>query len=267
MHFSGKVFWVTGASSGIGRAVALRLAAEGARLILTARNANALADVQQLCKAAGGETAVLPADLSDASLHGALVGEALSIFGGLDGIIHSAGVTQRSLFEETEMDVHRRLMEINFFAPLSITKLLLPHFRTCPKSHVVVLSSMAGLMGFPQRTGYAAAKHALKGAFETLQSEHTVPGLNILIVSPGRIRTSISLHALTAGGAPHGTMDKGQQEGIPADVCAKKILRAMMRGRRHLIIARSERILWWLWWWARPLYYRIARKAGAQPLS
>ncbi len=262
MHFRGKVFWITGASSGIGRAVALQLARRGARLILTARNAAALADVRQECTAAGAEAATLPADLSEPAAHTALVQNALELFGEIDGVIHSAGVTQRSLFEETEMAVHRRLMEINFFAPLSITKLLLPHFRQRGSGHIVVLSSMAGLMGFPQRTGYAAAKHALKGAFETLQTEHTVPGLNILIISPGRVRTPISLHALTADGTPYGAMNKGQQEGIPADVCAREILRAMTRGRRHLIVARSERTLWWLWWWARPLYYHIARKAG-----
>jgi short-subunit dehydrogenase len=153
-------------------------------------------------------------------------------------------------------------MEINFFAPVSLTKHLLPHFQQRQSGHVIVVSSMAGLMGFPLRTAYSAAKHALHGYFETLQVEHTIPGFHITIVSPGRVNTPISLNALTGTGSLHGQMDKGQQNGIPVAVCASRILTAIERKKKHVIIARNEKLLWWLRKFVPPLYYAIARKAG-----
>ncbi len=117
-------------------------------------------------------------------------------------------------------------------------------------------------MGFPLRTGYSAAKHALKGFFETLQVEHTTPGMNITIVSPGRIKTPISLSAVLGNGETHNKMDDGQLNGIPVEKCASKILQAIEQKKKHIIIAKEEKILWWFWKNIRFLYYSIARKKG-----
>lgn len=260
MRFEGAVVWITGASSGIGAELATQLAGEGARLILTARNEAGMREAAAAHPAAS--IAVLPADLTDAATTENLAQRAIAAFGHIDAVVHCAGISQRSLAEETGMDVYRRLMEINFFAPVAITQALLPHFRAHGGGQIVAISSMAGLMGFPLRTGYAAAKHALKGYFETLQTEHDLPGLRITLVYPGRIRTPISLHALTGSGAAHGKMDEGQLRGIPVEVCAAKIVEGMRMGKRRVIIARGEWVLWWLWFLLPSLYYKIARAKG-----
>lgn len=259
MLFKNKVVWITGASSGIGTELARQLAAKGARLILTGRNKEALQEVAAFC---GRTTAILPADLTDQNALQTLPGKAIEAFGHIDIIIHSAGISQRCLAEETGEAVYRQLMEINFFAPVALTQELLPHFRERGAGHIVVISSVAGLMGVPLRTGYAAAKHAVKGWFEALQTEHTIPGLNITLVFPGRIHTAISLSALTGDGTRHGKMDKGQLNGIPVEVCAKKIIRAVERKNRRILIAKGERVLWWLWFLFPSLYYGIARRKG-----
>jgi len=120
------------------------------------------------------------------------------------------------------------------------------------------------LMGFPFRTGYSAAKHALNGWFETLQTEHSIPGLYITIIHPGRIHTPISVSALTGDGSLHHKMDKEQINGIPVNVCAEQIIRAIHTKRKRLIIAGGERILWWLWFFIPKIYYSIARKKGME---
>lgn len=260
--YTNKVIWITGASSGIGAELALQLSRQKASLILTARNQRALQEIQQVCLQHTPHCVLLPADLTDAGSLAPLAQQALDIFGHIDVLINNAGVTQRAFAEDTAPEVDRRLMEINFFTPVALTKLLLPHFRARKTGHVTVISSMAGLMGFPKRTAYAAAKHALKGYFETLQVEHTIPGFYATIVSPGRIQTPISLNALTASGQPHSKMDSGQQNGIPVDVCVRSILKGIAGHQRHIVIARSERILWWLHKWWPSLYYRIARNTG-----
>ena len=259
MLFKDKVVWITGASSGIGAELARQLAASGAKLILTARNEAALKAVTASCET---ESAILPADLTSRPAVQDLSARAIAAFGQIDIIIHAAGVSQRSLAEETDEAVYRQLMEINFFAPVALTQALLPHFRVHSGGHIVVISSIAGLMGVPLRTGYAAAKHAVKGWFEALQTEHTIPGLHITVVFPGRIHTGISQSALTGDGTLHGRMDKGQLNGIPVETCAAKIIRAIGRKKRRVLIARGERVLWWLWFLWPALYYRIARKAG-----
>lgn len=262
MHFKNKVVWITGASSGIGAELARQFAREEAKLILTARNTDALLHVRETCSMDASSCVVLPANMLQTGDLQELTNAAVRIYGHIDIVIFNAGISQRSYLEETGIEVYRQLMELNFFAPITITKYLLAHFRTRQTGHIVAIGSIAGLMGFPLRTGYAASKHALKGFYETLQVENSIAGLDITIVSPGRINTLISMNALTGDGGAHGKMDEGQLHGIPVAVCARKIIRAVAQKRKHVIIARSERLLWWIWWYARPLYYNIARKKG-----
>ena len=245
-----KVVWITGASSGIGAALTRQLSAAGNRLILTARRADKL---QELLTT---HVQLLPADLYAADTLEALTLQAISLYGHIDIVIHAAGVGQRSMAIETPMQVYRQLMEINYFAPVAITRYLLPHFQQQGSGHIVVIGSMAGLMGMPGRTGYSAAKHAVKGYFESLQAE----GFDVTIVSPGRIRTDLSLHALTATGAPHNKMDAGQLKGIPVETCAAQIIHAIQHKKKHLKIARKEKLLYLLRIICSPLYYTIARQ-------
>lgn len=248
-NFNGKVVWITGASSGIGEALAVLLADKKAKLILTARRTEAL---KTLSEKLDTPVHILSADLYTADF-AALTDSALQAFGHIDIVIHAAGIGQRSLAIETPVNVYRQLMEVNFFSPVAITRHLLP---VC-NAHMVIIGSMSGLMGFPGRTGYAASKHALKGYFETLQVEQDVP---VTIVSPGRVQTNLSLSAITASGEAHGVMDEAQIKGIPVMECASRILKAIAQQKKHVIIARKEKYLYWLHLWCPALYYKIAKK-------
>lgn len=257
--FSEKVIWITGASSGIGEALAVQLSAMGALLILTSRNEAELSKVKGRCS---GQISILPADLNGESVPG-LTAAALAIYGRIDILVNNAGIGQRATAEETSEHVLRQIMELDFFVPVLLTKALLPHFRG-QGGHLVVTGSMAGLMGVPRRTAYSAAKHAVMGYFESLQVEHEIEGLFITIVSPGRVWSRFSINALRGSGEAHGQMDKAQEKGIPAEICASRIIRAIERKQRHVVIAREERLLWWLRKWAPPLYYMAARRIGRE---
>lgn len=264
MHFKDKVIWITGASSGIGEELACQLAQQQAKLIITSRNVEALLRVQVKCLQHTSFCKIVPADLSIENEASNAVSKVFNQFGHIDVVILNAGVTQRSLAIETDVKVYRQLMEINFFAALIITQKLLPYFKQQQSGHIVAISSVAGLMGFPLRSGYAAAKHALMGYFETLQTEHLKDGISLTIVSPGRINTPISLAALTKDGSPHNQNDKGQLNGIPVHICAGKILMAIQKKKKHIIIARGEYWLWIIKWFNPSLFYKIAHKKGLQ---
>lgn len=259
MHFKNKVVWITGASSGIGKELARQLAIQQVRLILTSRNVSALEGTKKDCEQLGASCSIIEADMLQPDALPGITTKAIAIYDVIDVVIFCAGQSQRLLSTETQLNVYRQLMEVNFFAPVILTKSLQAQFKKQDPSQVIVIGSMAGLMGFPLRTGYAAAKHALKGFFETLQTEANILGLSITIISLGRINTPISINAVTGDGRPHGKMDEDQLNVVSVKVCAKKIITAMTKRRRHVIIAREEKVLWWLWWFIRPLYYRIAR--------
>lgn len=261
-HFAGSVIWITGASSGIGAELARQLSPLKTRLILTARNEKALQQIAQSCRELGSECYVLPADLLKSETLETLCQQAINVFGEINILINNAGVTQRSLAEETGIQVDRQIMELDFFAPIAITKALIPHFRETGNGQVIAICSMAGLMGFPKRSAYAAAKHAMKGFFETLQTEQTFAGLSTTIVFPGRIHTPISYSAITKDGTAFGKMDDGQLNGIPVAACAAKIIKGIQKKKLRVIIARGERILWWIWFLWPAIYLKIARKKG-----
>ena len=262
MHFKDKVVWITGASSGIGKELALQLSAQKAKLILTARNKEALETVQQLCLQQTSFCKIVVANLSKEEEAEKSVATTIEQFDTIDFVFLNAGVTQRSLAFETDTSVYRSLMEINFFAPVLITQRLLPYFKKQGNGHFVAMSSVAGLMGFPYRSGYAAAKHALMGYFETLQTENAIEGVKYTIISPGRINTPISISALTKDGSPHLKNDIGQLNGIPVEKCVFQILKAVENNKKHIIIARGEYWLWVIKKLMPALFYIIANKKG-----
>ena len=261
MHFKNKIVWITGASSGIGREIAVQLAAQNAMLILTSSNEKILNELSEnLLRQT--KCYVLPFDLLNVEKIQELVTNALKFEGKIDYVIQSAGISQRALATETLLDVNRKLMELNFFAPVAITQAILPHFNKINSGNITVISSIAGLIGFPQRSGYAASKHALKGYFETLQTELYHTNITISIIYPGRIDTNISKNAITANGSQYGISDENNKVGLSATVCAKKIIDAIKENKKSLIIAKSERLLLWIWWFLPAVYYKLANAKG-----
>ncbi|MCF6141430.1 SDR family NAD(P)-dependent oxidoreductase [Flavobacterium sp. K77] len=260
MHFKDKVVWITGASSGIGKELALQLDALGAILILTSSNQSLLSELQlQLQK-----SKTLVYNLLDIKGIPGLVEEALACFGHIDYVIQSAGISQRAQATETDMAVYEKLMAINYFAPVAINQSLLPHFIAKNSGHSVIISSVAGLMGFPLRSGYAASKHAIKGYVETVQCELLETKVLHSIVYPGRIDTPISKNALQGDGQQYGTTDANNEVGMNVKICAQKIIKGIQKGKKSIVIVKAERILLWLWWFCPALYYKIAHKKGLQ---
>ncbi|MBC9930972.1 SDR family oxidoreductase [Chitinophaga qingshengii] len=262
MSYQDQVIFITGASSGIGRQLALLLAQEKARLILAARQQETLQAIQQECLQYTPFCEILTMDITVPRQVEEGAQKAWQCYGRIDVLINNAGVTQRSKLIDTQVSAIRQLMEVNFFGPMMLTKALLPYFQQQQHGQIVVISSMAGLMGYPWRSGYNAAKHALQGYFETLQTEQPIPQLYTTIVCPGRIHTPITYAAITADGSPFGKMDPGQAHGIPVEKCARRIITAMRKRKKQVLIAREERILLWFKRFFPPLFYFIARKGN-----
>lgn len=240
--FQQKKIWITGASSGIGEALAHAFHKAGAKLVLSARREDELKRIQAQC---GGEscTRVLPLDLVQAGELSDKARLALGMFSGIDVLVQNAGITQRSLVKDTDSSVYRTLMEINYFAPVALTKAVLPSMLEKQSGHFVVISSLVGKFGTPLRSGYAASKHALHGFFDSLRAEEGRRGINVTLVCPGFIRTDISLHALVGDGGKHGKMDKGQSQGMPAEQCAAEIVKGVAGHKREIYVGGRDKYL------------------------
>ncbi len=263
-YYKDKVVLITGASSGIGKELAIQLAQQKAKLILIARRIEVLEDVQIECLHHTEFCEIIPFDLFDTAQILELASRIIGVYGQLDVLINNAGISQRSLVTETDISVDRSIMELDYFATVSLTKALLPALLKQSVTHIVVISSVSGLIGFPMRSAYAAAKHALHGFFETLQTEFLERPLHVTIVCPGRINTPISMSALTGNGLPHSKMDEGQKNGIPAAVCASQILTATQKKKKRIVIAKEEKILLMIRRWIPSLFFRIAHKKGME---
>lgn len=236
--------WITGASSGIGEACAFCYAAQGARLVLTSSSAERLETVAAKCRELGAsEVAVLPYDLSVTEGIDILVEKAWAVFKGIDIVMLNAGISQRTNVEDTSMEMVRKIMEINYFAPVAIAKELLPRMVSAGGGKIAVTTSIAGRFGFPLRCGYSSSKFALYGFFETLQAEYYNAGIKVTIVCPGRVNTNISRYALDKGGKPHGVIDPGQAGGMSAEKAAQIITRAISKGKREVLVGRKELLM------------------------
>lgn len=239
MKLRGKVVWITGASSGIGAALALQLAERGALLVLSARRADRLEEVRGRCGAA--RASVLPMDIADTAALPARVREAAAPFGRIDVLVNNAAVSQRSLFIETEPAVMRRLLETDLLAPILLTRAVVPLFVEQKAGHLVFVSSLAGRIGAPLRTVYSAAKHGLGGFADSLRAELWRHGIGVTVAVPGFVRTEISLASLDGSGAARRVMDAAQQRGISAERCAAAIVAAIERERREVVVGMGLR--------------------------
>jgi len=255
-----KIIWITGASSGLGEALSMRWAAPGTQLILSGRNRNQLEIVAEKCKSLGAEVFIQVFDLTNITELAAAVAVVTSQFPRLDILVNNGGISQRSLLIDTPPEVSRRIMEVDFWGHAELTRQILPFMVNSGGGNIVVISSLTGLFGFPQRSAYAAAKHALHGFFETLRLEHFRDHVYVTMVCPGMIRTNISLHALTATGKEHGLMDIGQEKGVTASYCANKIFNAVRRNRKEVIIGKKDVIMPYLKRYFPWLFYKIAER-------
>src|ERR1041384_5563612 len=239
MDFQGRRVWITGASSGIGEALARAFHDAGAKLILSARREDDLKRGQTAC---GGEpnTRILPMDVTNAAELPEKTRLALSMFGGIDILVLNAGITQRSRTRETDESVYRRLMEVNFFGPEAMARAVLPSMLAQKNGHIVVISSVAGKFGVPMRSGYSATKFALHGFFEALRAEEERNGIHVTMVCPGYIRTDISLSALRGDGRRHAKMDSELAHGMPVEECAGQILRGVARKKKEIVVAAAR---------------------------
>jgi len=224
-RFESKVVWITGASSGIGAALAESFAQEGATLILSARRRDELEHVVARC--AGSGHLVLPLDLTKSETFASSVDAVHRRFGRVDILVHNGGISQRALAQDTRLEVDRRLMEVNYFGAVALTKAVLPAMLAAKAGQLVVISSVAGKVGTPLRSAYSATKHALHGFFDCLRAEVTEAGLVVTLICPGYIRTDVSKNALTGDGTPTNETGQDIAGGHPADLTAKQILDAV----------------------------------------
>jgi short-subunit dehydrogenase len=236
MDFTGRTVWITGASSGIGRALAEALGARGAALVLSGRRREALAET-----ASGIEsTLVLPFEATNHASLPKVVEKAWGWRKGIDCLINNAGVSQRSLAIDTAFSVYRELMEVDFFAPVALTQALLPRMIERRSGRIVVVSSVAGKIGAPLRTGYCAAKHACEGYFEALRSEVELAyGIGVSVIRPGSIRTAISANALTASGARFGRTDANIENGMAPEAAAARVVAGLEADEREIVVAEG----------------------------
>lgn len=240
--FTNKVVWITGASSGIGEALTYALIQSGAKIIISARREEELKRVQQ--QAGGTNVFILPLDLEAPDSFATKVQDAIGAFGHIDIMIHNGGISQRSFVKDTLPAVQRKVMEVDYFSYIELTRLLLPHWQQRKSGHVVVISSVMGKIGTPLRSAYAAAKHALHGFFDCLRTEVWKDNIKVTLIMPGYIRTQVSMNAVTASGEKLNQLGRNIGHGYPADKTAKQILKAVQKGKYEKFVGRPYSQEW-----------------------
>ncbi|GHG98662.1 short chain dehydrogenase [Comamonas sp. KCTC 72670] len=258
----GKTVVVTGASAGIGEALAVVLAGRGANLVLAARNEEALQRVKARCEAAGGRAVVVPTDVGDAEACHHLVDRAVEAFGGIDVLVNNAGVTMDARVDEVkDLGLFERLMRINYLGSVYCTAHALPHLKA-RRGLVVAVSSLTGKTGVPNRSGYAASKHAMHGFFDSLRIELRGTGVDVTVVCPGFVATGIRDSALGADGQPVRQSKHNERAGdnMDVDTCVAIILKAMDQREREVVMTTKARVAQFLKLVAPGLVDRIAAK-------
>lgn len=260
----GRSIILTGASEGIGRALALALAASGARLALAARDRGRLESLAQECRGRGGDAIAVPTDVTNQQDLEWLVSETLKSFGGIDVVVHNAGITMWSRFDAlADFSIFERLMEVNYLAPVRLTQLALPHLKRS-RGLIVAVASLAGLTGVPERSGYAASKHAMIGFFDSLRIELAGTGVDVSVIAPDFVASEIHRRAIGPDGEPLGASPMVQSKIMTAEQCAARIVRAMQKRRRLLLMSARGRLGQWLKLIAPSVIDRMAAKAIRQ---
>lgn len=260
-----KVIWITGASSGIGEALVYELAKKGAKLIISSRRKDELDRVKGNCIAAAQPNIrVIPLDLGEPSTLPLCAEAALQVFGHVDVLVNNGGISQRSLAKETTLEVDRRVMEVDFFGTVALTKALVPHFINRKQGQFVTVSSIAGIVGTPYRTAYAAAKHALQGFFNSLRSElwKESPQIYVTMICPGFINTNLSITALKGDGSVQGKKDETHVKGLHPKLVADAIVDAIEKKKREIYVGGGrEKLAAYLHRYMPGLFARLIRTA------
>lgn len=258
-YYSGKKVWITGASSGIGAALSRKLVEAGAEILLSARNEDKLKEVAQSCQDPS-KVHVLSLDLSQMESHSEKTKTAIELLGHIDIMVHNGGISQRSLVKDTDLEVDRRVMEIDYFGTVSLTKNLLPHFIERKTGSFAVVTSLMGIFSSPMRSGYCGAKHALHGFFDALRAEHFEDNIRVHLLCPGFIHTDISKNALTGDGNQQGSMDEATGQGLSPEKCAEKMAKAIAKNKAQTLIGRKEILGAYLHRFAPGILRRMMRK-------
>ena len=237
--YENKVVWITGASSGIGEQAAYQLNALGVRLILSARNEEQLLITAKRCKT-NSPVRILPVDLNEQQSLRQKCCEALEFFGHIDFLFNIAGIAHRDLALNTEISIDRKIMQINYFGTIELSKFIIPAMIENGGGHILVTSSLSGKYGIPMLSAYAASKHALQGFFSSLRSEVMYNNIKITIVIPGLIKTNIIENALTGDGSVYGKNLKIQDKGYPSEMCARKIIEAVAKEKEEVFVGGKE---------------------------
>lgn len=259
-EFKNKVVWITGASSGIGEALALAFAKRGARLILSARRESELQRVAALTGLPPLDIMILPFDLADTSKASGLAAQVMNKFGRIDILINNGGNSQRSAVAETNESIERNLMEVNYFSAVNLSKAVLPYMLRVKSGQLVIISSIAGKFGFYLRSSYSAAKHALQGYFESLRLENENKGIRVLIVSPGKIKTEVSLNAVLADGSKHHQMDPSHENAMSAEECAQRIITGIEKNKEEILVGGKEILMVYFKRFLPFLFSKLLRK-------
>jgi short-subunit dehydrogenase len=237
--FTDKVVWITGASSGIGRALAIAFSSQNAKVIISARNLEKLSETKGLCENTEN-VKILQLDISEHSNVGAKTSKAISLFGKIDILVNNAGISQRGFAAETDIEIDKKIINTNLIGTIALTKAVLPGMIEKNSGHIVTVTSVLGKFGAPTRSAYSASKHGLHGFFDSLRSEVYKNNILISLICPGYVKTDVSINALGADGTPHNKLDQGQENGISADECARRMLDAVKAQKSEAYIGGKE---------------------------
>ncbi len=248
--FENKVIWITGASSGIGEELAKQLSMMNCQLVLSARREAELERVKSLCIKSSGiaedNIFVLPLDISDIDALPNKTQRVIDRFDHVDFLFNNAGISQRSLCTDTEIDVYQRLFQTDVMGQIALTKSVLPFMEHQQSGHIVITSSVAGKIGVKYRTGYCAAKHAVMGFFDALRAEVFNKGIQVTTITPGFIKTNVSKNALTSDGSAFARDDDDIANGMDVKKCVQVILKKMQDGKPEIAVGEGKE-MWALW--------------------
>ncbi len=258
--FDGKVAWITGASSGIGEALVYAFVSRNATVIASSNDLSGLERVKASCSGRSSMVHCVPFDLSDTEGIEKIVKDQVKNLGKIDYLLNIGGISQRARIDETPLWLDRKIFEINYFGTIALTKAVLPFMIQQKSGHILATSSISGRFGFPLRSAYSASKQALHGFFETLYLENKKFNIRSSVIIPGRVRTSISIHALNSEGREHGKLDEGQAKGVSPENAAETIIKGIIRNKREILVGKGELIMLHIRRYMPWLFFRIADK-------
>ncbi|MFT0694295.1 SDR family NAD(P)-dependent oxidoreductase [Acinetobacter bereziniae] len=256
----GKVVWITGASSGIGKALAAECALQGAQVILSARRLEELEKVRVSLLHPDHHLSVAM-DITDEAQVRHAYEQVLDQKGRIDLLINNAGLSQRALITETSMQTERAIMEIDYFSQVFLTKLVLPTFIAQKSGRIAYISSVAGLLGTQYRATYSAAKAAIHMWANSLRAEVAQDGVKVSVIFPGFVKTNVSFNALNGAGKPQAHQDEAIENGLEADDFAKQTVSALLNGQEYIVVGGTkEKLGVWVSRLSPTTLYKMIRK-------